>query len=112
MLTFTCASRALAESLPSMLASDFKYLANNAEADGEDLLAAPSHIDVLSRPRVAFTLVAAGAALGGAFALDETIRATHLDHMSSDDALLLEQVGLYSLSTGEGLLYLYGLIDS
>jgi len=95
-----------------MLTSDFKYMANNAEADAEDFLTSPLHLgEALSQPRVAFTLLGAGAALGGAFALDETIRA-RIHKMSDGDALRLEQVGTYTLAGGEGLLYFYGLLSN
>ncbi|HBZ70081.1 MAG TPA: hypothetical protein DEP35_10230, partial [Deltaproteobacteria bacterium] len=58
--------------------SDFKYLVNNLEADGEDIVTAPLHLGeagaMLTNPRFYWVLGAAGAAFGGSFALDYTMR--------------------------------------
>jgi membrane-associated phospholipid phosphatase len=94
------------------LASDFKYLANNAEADAEDFVSAPLHIghasEFLKDPRFYLVLGGAGAAFGGSFALDQTARAG-LHNMSSGDANLLQDVSYGSVSAATALLYAYGL---
>ena len=63
------------------LSSDFKYLANNFEADAEDIVTAPLHLDaagaMLTNPRFYLIVAGAGAAFGGSFALDQTMR-SHL----------------------------------
>jgi hypothetical protein len=60
----------------SEFGSDFKYTMNNGTEDVQDIVTAPFHFrfDMLAQPQVYFTLLGAGAALGGAFALDPTIR--------------------------------------
>ena len=95
--------------------ADFKAFVNNLEADAEDLLTAPLHVRALfaedglvSRPAFAYTLLGAGAVLGGAFALDQTLR-SHLRHMSPHDADLLQDLSYGTVGAGTGLLYAYGL---
>jgi membrane-associated phospholipid phosphatase len=92
------------------LTSDFKYSANNGTNDAEQIINAPFHFraDMLTRPEVYFTLLGAGAALGGAFALDNTIR-SHIRGMSNSAATALEDSGTYSLAAGAGLIYVAGL---
>lgn len=111
---------ARAQSQPSQsilgeLGSDFRYTANNAEADVEDILTSPLHIPdlfgpggVMRQPATYYTLIGVGAAMGGAFALDSTVHA-HLRHMSSGDASDLETAGDAFTYGSAGLLYLYGL---
>src|SRR5919198_1664439 len=95
--------------------ADFKALVNNLEADAEDLLTAPLHIrelfaedGLVYRPAFSFTLLGTGALLGGAFALDETLRG-HLGQMSRRDADLLQDLSSSTVGAGTGLLYAYGL---
>ena len=97
-------------SVLDQLASDFKYSANNGTQDAADIISAPFHfrLDMLAQPQVYFTLLGAGAALGGAFALDNTLR-SHIRGMSNSAATALEDSGTYSLSAGAGLIYLAGL---
>jgi membrane-associated phospholipid phosphatase len=97
----------------SNLGSDFKYTINNGTEDAQDILTAPFHFnfDMLAQPKVYFTLLGAGAALGGAFALDSTMRA-QMRGMSNSAANALEDVGTYSLSAAAGLIYLSGLITN
>jgi len=94
------------------LTSDFKYLANNAEADAEDFVTAPLHIGhagaLVKDPRFYLVLGGAGAAFGGSFAFDQTARAG-LRGMSSGDANLLQDVSYGSVSAATALLYVYGL---
>jgi membrane-associated phospholipid phosphatase len=93
------------------LTSDFKYTANNGTEDAQDILGAPFkfRLDMLAQPKVYFTLLGAGALLGTAFALDNTMR-SHIRGMSNDTANALEDAGTYSLSAGAGLIYLAGLV--
>jgi membrane-associated phospholipid phosphatase len=96
----------------AQLASDGRYLVNNLEADAEDIVTAPLHVDALGdllrKPATYYTLLGAGAALGGAFALDETLR-EHARTMSSSAALDLETAGTAFVAGGTVLLYGYGL---
>jgi membrane-associated phospholipid phosphatase len=95
--------------------TDVKSFMNNLEADAEDLLTAPLHVRALFaedglvyRPAFAYTLLGTGALLGGAFALDQTLR-SHLRHMSPHDADLLQDISYGTVGVGTGLLYTYGL---
>ena len=96
----------------SGLTSDFKYLANNFEADGEDIVTAPLHLDaagaMLTNPRFYLVVAGAGAAFGGSFALDQTMR-SHLRSMGSSTADLLQNVSYASVSASTVPLYGYGL---
>ena len=95
--------------LGNELASDFKWSVNNLEADGEDILKSPCHTgELLTNPAFYWTTLAAGAALGGSFALDEPARA-HFSHISSADADRLERWSNAALWGSTGLLYAYGL---
>jgi len=86
---------------------------NNGTEDAQDILTAPFHfnLQILMKPQVYFTLLGAGAALGGAFALDSTMRA-QMRGMSNSAANGLEDAGTYSLSAAAGLIYLSGLITN
>jgi len=111
-----------AAALPSSLSvvgdevtTDFKSFVNNLEADAEDLLTAPLHVrelfaedGLVSRPAFSYTLLGTGALLGGAFALDQTLR-SHLRHMSPRDADRLQDLSYGTVGAGTGLLYAYGL---
>jgi len=94
------------------LTSDFKYLANNFEADGEDIVTAPLHLDaagaMLTNPRFYLVVAGAGAAFGGSFALDQTMR-SNLRGMGSSTADLFQNVSYGSVSAATALLYGYGL---
>ena len=94
------------------LTSDFKYLANNFEADAEDIVTAPLHLDaagaMLTNPRFYLIVAGAGAAFGGSFALDQTMR-SHLRSMGSSTADLLQNVSYASVGASTALLYGYGL---
>src|ERR1700687_2476264 len=85
-----------AGSFGSEIASDFRYVANNGEADAEDIVTSPLHLPdlwapdgLLRRPAFYYTLIGAGAAFGGAFAADQTVR-SRLRGMSSSTADDLE----------------------
>jgi hypothetical protein len=94
------------------LTSDFKYLANNFEADGEDIVTAPLHLEaagaMLTNPRFYLIVAGAGAVFGGSFALDQTMR-SHLRSMGSSTADLLQNVSYGSVGAATALLYGYGL---
>ncbi len=96
----------------SEIGSDFRYAANNGEADVEDLLTAPVHIgdasSLLLEPRFYYTLIGAGAVLGGAFVLDNSVR-SRIRHMGHKDASHLETLGNVFEWGATGLLYLSGL---
>jgi membrane-associated phospholipid phosphatase len=96
----------------SEIKSDFRYTVNNAEADVEDVVTAPLHVGKLgglvTQPAFYYTVIGAGAGLGGAFALDQTARA-HLRHMGSGTADGFETGGNFFVYGGTGLLYLWGL---
>lgn len=110
MLAASLPAYAGSASVFDQLVSDFKYSANNGTQDAEDIITAPLHFrfDMLARPQVYFTLLGAGAALGTAFALDNTMR-SHIRGMSNGAATALEDSGIYSLSAGAGIIYLAGL---
>lgn len=97
----------------SELGSDFKYTMNNGTEDAHDILTAPFHFsfESLMQPRVYFTLLGAGAVLGGAFALDPTLR-SQIRSMSNGVANGLEDGGTYSLSAVAGFIYVSGLINN
>ena len=91
------------------LASDFRWSVNNLEADGEDILKAPCHTgELLTNPTFYWATLAAGAALGGAFALDQPAR-SHFSRISSADSDRLERYSNAALWGSTGLLYAYGL---
>lgn len=93
-------------------ASDFRDLANNSEADLEDIVTAPLHLDkageLLRKPAFYYTLIGSAALVGGAFALDQTVRA-RIDHMSPGTANDLQDISNFSVGGYTALLYGYGL---
>lgn len=105
---------ASAPSYTGDVVSDFKYLANNTEADGEDILLSPLRIgqlpELLSNPKFYLVLGGSAALWGGSFALDQTMR-SHLRSMSNSDANLLQNVSYGSVSASAALLYGYGLYE-
>src|SRR5512137_17433 len=95
--------------------SDVRYSANNFEADIEDVVTSPIHLPqlferdgLLRKPAFYYTVLASGAALGGAFALDQTVRA-HLRHMGSGAADGFETGGNFFMYSSSALVYLVGL---
>ena len=105
-----------AQSKPSKLGgqllSDVKYLGNNLLWDAEDTVTAPLYVaspnSALRSPRFYLVIVGAGALWSGSFALDQTMR-SHLRHMSSSDATLLQNISYGSVSASAAMLYGYGL---
>ncbi len=98
--------------LSESVVADFKYLANNLEADGEDIVTAPLHLGaagaMLTNPRFYWIMGIAGAAFGGSFALDYTMR-MNLKNMGSGTANALQDASYASVIAATGLLYGYGL---
>jgi membrane-associated phospholipid phosphatase len=96
----------------SALVSDFKFLANNLVADGESIVTAPLHLDaagaLFTNPRFYWIVAGAGAAFGGSFALDYTMR-MNLKNMGSSAANSLQTASYSSVIAATGLLYGYGL---
>ncbi|MHB8381991.1 MAG: phosphatase PAP2 family protein [Candidatus Binataceae bacterium] len=98
----------------SAIKDDAKYLVNNTQLDLEDVVTSPLHAfgpdSVLRSPKFYLMVAGAAALWGGAFALDQTMR-SHLRHMSSSDADLLQNVSYGSVSAATALLYGYGLYE-
>ena len=92
--------------------SDFHYLANNLEADGEDIVTAPLHLPeagaMFTNPHFYWIVAGAGAAFGGSFALDYTMR-MNLKNMGSNTANAFQYASYSSVITASALLYGYGL---
>jgi hypothetical protein len=90
------------------LVSDFKWTANNLEADGEDFVMSPCHAgELLTNPTFYYTTLASAGALGATFALDEPARRAFReigDKAGSD----LEDMGGLALLSATGALYAYG----
>jgi membrane-associated phospholipid phosphatase len=100
---------------PCELLTDFHWAANTLEADGEDIVTSPLRMGslfaengLLRQRTTYYTLLGAGVALGGAFALDETVRA-HLHTMPKSVANGLQDSGGPALGVGAAALYGYGL---
>jgi membrane-associated phospholipid phosphatase len=94
--------------------SDFHYLANNLEADGEDIVTAPLHLGaagaMFTDPHFYWIVAGAGAAFGGSFALDYTMR-MNLKNMGSNTANALQDASYSSVIAATALLYGYGLYN-
>ncbi len=94
------------------LEDDFKYIVDNAQLDLVDVVTAPLHIadsdSPLRSPTFYLGIVGVAALMGGAFALDQTVR-SHLHDMSSSDADLLQSLSYGTIGGSTGLLYSYGL---
>jgi len=101
-----------AASMGGEVVSDFKYLANNALLDAQDIATSPLYIvspgSPFLAPKFYLVLAGAGALWGGSYALDQTMR-SHLRSMSSSDADLLQNISYGGVSASTALLYGYGL---
>ena len=96
-------------SIPSQLASDFRWAVNNLEADGEDIVTAPCHTgELLQKPEFYWTTLAGAAALGGAFALDTPLR-IHTKHVSHDVARGFQSGGEIALWSATAAIYGWGV---
>jgi membrane-associated phospholipid phosphatase len=117
LITPSLAHAQAAQSFGSQLTSDFRFVANNGEADAEDVITSPLHIadlwasdGLLRKPAFYYTLLGASAMLGGAFAADQTVRA-RLRDMSSGTATALENSADVITGVGGAMLYGYGLLE-
>ena len=96
-------------SIPSQLASDFRWAVNNLEADGEDIVTAPCHTgELLQKPEFYWTTLASAAALGGAFALDTPVQ-IHTKHISHNAASAFESGGQIALWSATAAIYGWGV---
>jgi len=96
--------------LGNELYSDFKWSANNLEADAEDVVLSPTQIpDLLENKTFYWTSLAAGAALGVGFALDEPARRAARD-IGDRTGSNLEDWGGMALMSANGALYAYGFV--
>jgi membrane-associated phospholipid phosphatase len=113
VLAASIPARGAGSDLFNDLNSDFKYTLNNGTEDAQDIITAPLHFrfDMLTQPQVYFTVLGAGAALGGAGALDNTLR-SQIRSMSNGAANGLENGGTYSLSAAAGLIFLSGFVTN
>jgi membrane-associated phospholipid phosphatase len=106
------AQTARTASMGGEVVSDFKYMANNAVLDVEDIATSPLYIaspgSPFFTPKFYLVLAGAGALWGGSYALDQTMR-SHLRSMSSSDADLLQDLSYGGVSASTALLYGYGL---
>jgi membrane-associated phospholipid phosphatase len=98
-------------SLGHMVAADFKYFVDNIQLDVRDVVTSPLSItsedSVFRSPRFYLVVAGVGALWGGSFALDQTMR-SHLRHMSSSDADLLQGISYGAISASSAALYAYG----
>ena len=102
------ASVSVPHRLGNELVDDFKWSVNNLEADGEDIVKSPCHAgELLTNPDFYWTTLAAGAALGAGFGLDEPARRAFRE-ISSRDSNHLERWGNAALWGSTAALYLYG----
>jgi membrane-associated phospholipid phosphatase len=118
LLLLSVSARAQVTNTPSvgsMISDDFKYIVDNAQLDLRDIIASPLHIadedSVLRSPRFYLAIAGVGALWGGSYALDQTMR-SHLHHMSSSDADLLQNISYGSISVSSAALYGYGLFSA
>src|SRR5438105_4797939 len=105
-------AQATSASMGGEVVSDFKYMSNNALLDAEDIFTSPLYVASPESPlrssRFYLVLAGAGALWGGSFALDQTMR-SHLRHMSSSDADLLQNISYGGVAASVSILYGYGL---
>jgi hypothetical protein len=96
--------------LGNELVSDFKWSVNNLEADTEDVIKSPCHVgELLENPTFYWTTLAAGAALGAGFGLDEPARRAFRE-IGDKTGSNLEDWGGLALMSATGALYAYGFV--
>jgi hypothetical protein len=97
--------------LTDEVTSDFKYMVDNIQMDAVDVVTSPLHVasndSVLRSPTFYLGLAGAGAAIGGAFALDQTMRA-QLRDMKHSTASELENISYGGVGGVSALVYAYG----
>ncbi len=100
--------------LTDEVTSDFKYMVDNIQMDAVDVVTSPLYIasdhSVLRSPAFYLGLAGAGAAVGGAFALDQTMRA-QLRDMKHSTATELENISYGGVGGLSALVYVYGLCN-
>lgn len=100
--------------LTDELTSDFKYMVDNIQMDAVDIVTSPLYVasdhSMLRSPDFYLGLAGAGAAIGGAFALDQTMRA-QLRDMGSSTASSLENISDGGVGGLSALVYAYGLYN-
>jgi hypothetical protein len=90
------------------LYSDFRWSVNTLEADGEDIVKSPCHVgELLENPSFYWTTLAAGAALGVGFGVDEPARRAFRE-IGDKKGSNLEDWGGLALMSATGALYAYG----
>jgi membrane-associated phospholipid phosphatase len=98
--------------LTDEVVGDFKYIADNIQMDAIDVVTSPLYVasdkSLLRSPTFYLALAGAGAAFGGAFALDQTMRA-QLRDMKSSTATELENISYGGVGGLSALVYAYGL---
>ena len=93
----------------AQLAADFRYSANNLEADGEDFVFSPLYAgDLLQKREFYLGALGVGLALGAGFALDRPVH-DHAKNMGYNLAKGLQSGGEIALFGATGALYAYGL---
>lgn len=100
--------------LTDEVTSDFKYMVDNIQMDAIDVVTAPLYVagdhSLLRSPAFYFALAGAGAAFGGSFALDQTVRA-RLRDMKDSTASALENISYGGVGGASALVYAYGLYN-
>jgi len=100
--------------LTDEVTSDFKYMVDNIQMDAVDVVTSPFYLasdhSLLRSPTFYIALAGAGAAFGGAFALDQTMRA-QLRDMKSSTASALENISYGGIGAASVLVYGYGLYN-
>ena len=92
----------------SRLYSDFRWSANNLEADVEDIVTSPCHVgELLQDPTFYWTTFGTAAALGASFGLDEPARRAFRE-IGDTKGSNLEDWGGLALLSATGALYAYG----
>ena len=98
--------------LTDQVTSDFKYLADNIQMDAVDVVTSPLYVtsenSLLRSPGFYVALAGGAAALGGSFALDQTIRARlrNMGHTTAND---LQDVSYAGVGAASAIVYAYGL---
>src|SRR5690242_18787615 len=94
---------------------DFKYMLDNLQMDAVDIVTSPLHVadqdSVLRKPDFYLVLAGVGAAWGGSFALDQTMR-SHLRDMSTTTANDLQNASYVTIGAASVLVYGYGLYSN
>ena len=94
--------------------SDFKYMVDSIQMDAVDVVTSPLYIasdkSILRSPAFYLALAGAGAAFGGSFALDQTLRA-RLRDMNHSTASELENISYAGVGGLSALVYAYRLYN-